>query len=161
MKIAVIGSRNISLTMDEIQRYIPEYADELVSGGAKGIDTSVKLFAINKGIKLTEFLPKYDKYKRAAPLRRNIEIIDYSDEVIALWDGQSRGTEYVINECKKGTNLFRFLLLKIKFIYPKKETRFCGFLQFLFTFLSYLFTQTKRSCQKQLLLLVIWARRLC
>ena len=51
--------------MDEIQRYIPEYADELVSGGAKGIDTSVKLFAINKGIKLTEFLPKYDKYKRA------------------------------------------------------------------------------------------------
>ena len=101
MKIAVIGSRNISLSMDEIQRYIPEYADELVSGGAKGIDTSVKLFAINKGIKLTEFLPKYDKYKRAAPLRRNIEIIDYSDEVIALWDGQARGTEYVINECKK------------------------------------------------------------
>ena len=101
MKIAVIGSRNISLSMDEIQRYIPEYADELVSGGAKGIDTSVKLFAINKGIKLTEFLPKYDKYKRAAPLRRNIEIIDYSDEVIALWDGHSRGTEYVINQCEK------------------------------------------------------------
>ena len=101
MKVAVIGSRNISLTVNELQRYIPFDTEELVSGGAKGVDTSVKLFAVANNIKLTEILPEYSKYKKAAPLYRNIEIIEYADKVIALWDGHSRGTAFVIKECEK------------------------------------------------------------
>lgn len=54
-----------------------------------------------KGIKLTEFLPEYSKYGRGAPLRRNLEIIAYADEVVAFWDGKSRGTKFVIDNCKK------------------------------------------------------------
>lgn len=49
---------------------------------------------------LTEFLPEYSKYGRGAPLVRNDLIIDYADEVIAFWDGKSRGTKYVIEKCK-------------------------------------------------------------
>ena len=54
-----------------------------------------------KGIKLTEFLPEYSKYGRGAPLRRNLEIIAYADEVVAFWEGKSRGTKFVIDNCKK------------------------------------------------------------
>ena len=52
-------------------------------------------------IKLTEFLPEYEKYGRSAPLKRNITIIEHSDLVLAFWDGASRGTKFVIDNCKK------------------------------------------------------------
>lgn len=99
MKVAVVGSRN--LRVDELGKYLPEGVTEIVSGGAKGVDTSAREYALANGIKLTEFLPEYDKYGRGAPLRRNITIIEYADLVLAFWDGRSHGTKYVIDNCKK------------------------------------------------------------
>lgn len=98
MKVAVIGSRG--LTVKELGKYLPAEVTEIVSGGAKGVDTSAREYAVAKGIKLTEFLPEYGKYGRAAPLRRNITIIEYADLVLAFWDGKSRGTKFVIDHCK-------------------------------------------------------------
>lgn len=48
-----------------------------------------------------EFLPEYGKYGRAAPLKRNLQIIEYADLVLAFWDGESRGTAYVIRKCRE------------------------------------------------------------
>ena len=86
MKVAVIGSRGLSVT--DLGRYLPENATEIVSGGAKGVDTSAREYAKKNGIKLTEFLPEYT-------------IIEYSDIVLAFWDGKSRGTKFVIDNCRK------------------------------------------------------------
>lgn len=99
MKLAVIGSRGLKVR--DLERYLPEGTTEIVSGGAKGVDTSAKEYALSHGLKLTEFLPEYDRYGRSAPLKRNITIIEYADSVIAFWDGSSRGTKYVIDNCKK------------------------------------------------------------
>jgi len=99
MKVAVIGSRG--LTEDNLEKYLPEGVTEIISGGAKGIDASAKEYALSHCIKLTEILPEYSKFGRAAPLKRNITIIEYADLVLAFWDGQSRGTKYVIDNCKK------------------------------------------------------------
>lgn len=99
MKIAVVGSRGFSV--DNLEKYLPEEVSEIVSGGARGIDACAGEYARAKRIKLTEFLPEYKRYGRGAPIKRNIEIIDYADEVIAFWDGQSKGTKYVIEQCKK------------------------------------------------------------
>lgn len=99
MKVAVIGSRN--LYVDPLEKYLPEDVTEIVSGGAKGIDTCARKYAIEHHIKLTEFLPEYYKYGKGAPLKRNLQIIEYTDVVIAFWDGQSKGTKYVIDNCKK------------------------------------------------------------
>lgn len=99
MKVAVIGSRG--LFVNNLEKYLPECTTEIVSGGAKGVDTSAKEYALSHNIKLTEFLPEYNKYGRAAPLKRNITIIEYSDVVIAFWNGKSHGTKYVIENCKK------------------------------------------------------------
>ena len=99
MKVAVIGSRGI--TVSDLGKYLPAGTTEIVSGGAKGVDTSAREYALAHGVKLTEFLPEYDKYGRGAPLKRNITIIEHADVVLAFWDGKSRGTKFVIENCKQ------------------------------------------------------------
>lgn len=99
MKVAIIGSRNMNV--ENLQDYLPEGTDEIVSGGARGIDTCARNFAIKNGLKLTELRPEYNKYGRGAPLKRNETIVNYADMVLAFWDGESRGTKFVINYCEK------------------------------------------------------------
>lgn len=99
MKVAVVGSRN--LTINNLGDYLPEDTTEIVSGGARGIDRCARAYAKTHNIKLTEFLPQYEIYGRAAPLKRNLQIIRYADMVLAFWDGKSRGTRFVIENCKK------------------------------------------------------------
>ena len=98
MRVAVIGSRGLCVL--NLEKYLPKEVTEIVSGGAKGVDTSAREYAISHGIKLTEFLPEYKKYGRSAPLKRNITIIENADLVLAFWDGNSRGTKFVIDNCK-------------------------------------------------------------
>lgn len=98
MKIAVIGSRHI--TEFDLYEYIPGNVTEIVSGGARGVDTLARNFAIENGLLLKEFLPDYNAYGKRAPLIRNDLIIDYADAVLAIWDGESHGTGYVISRCE-------------------------------------------------------------
>ena len=98
MKVAVIGSR--SITAPDLGMYISD-EDEIVSGGAVGIDTCAAEYAKKKGLKLTEFLPEYERYGRAAPIVRNKQIVDYADKVFAFWDGKSKGTLSVIKYAEK------------------------------------------------------------
>ncbi len=108
MKVAVIGSRN--LMVQDLEQYLPKETTEIVSGGAKGIDTYAKQYALAKGLKFTEFLPEYKKYGKGAPLKRNLQIINYADEVLAFWDGRSRGTKFVIEHCKAHNKPVRLFL---------------------------------------------------
>ncbi|MBQ3527369.1 MAG: DUF2493 domain-containing protein [Clostridia bacterium] len=99
MKIAIVGSRNID-TLD-IGIYLPKETTEIVSGGAKGIDSLAKKYALEHYIPIREFLPDYKRYRRGAPIKRNLQIIEYADTVLAFWDGTSKGTEHVIESCLK------------------------------------------------------------
>lgn len=99
MKVAVIGSRNLKI--DDLGTYLPAETSEIVSGGAKGVDSDARKYAEENDLPLTEFLPEYQRYGRGAPLKRNLQIIEYADYVIAFWDGKSRGTKYVIDNCRK------------------------------------------------------------
>ena len=104
MKVAVIGSRG--LLIEDLGRYLPAGVTELVSGGARGVDSCARAYATTAGIQLTEFLPQYQRFGRAAPLRRNEEIVAYADCVIAFWDGTSKGTKQVIEICQKSNKPF-------------------------------------------------------
>ena len=99
MKVAVIGSRELEI--EDIEKYIPQNVTEIISGGARGIDRCAEKYAKENEIKYSVFLPDYKKYKRGAPLIRNREIIEAADEVIAIWDGRSKGTKYGIELCRK------------------------------------------------------------
>lgn len=98
MKVAVIGSRG--LTVDNLGDYLPPDVTEIISGGARGVDACAAAYAKAHGIKLTEFLPQYKTYGRNAPLKRNLQIIEAADLVLAFWDGTSRGTKFVIDRCR-------------------------------------------------------------
>lgn len=90
MKLAIIGSR--SLKDIDLQNYIDFQVDEIVSGGALGIDKQAEKYAQENNIPTKVFMPDYRRYRKGAPLIRNIQIIEYADKIIAFWDGKSKGT---------------------------------------------------------------------
>ena len=112
MKLAIVGSRDFN-DYDKVIYYVSEYfglgADglfgnyitEVVSGGANGADALGKRLAKEYSIKYTEFPADWNKHGKAAGPIRNEQIMQYTDKVIAFWDGQSKGTMSAINLARK------------------------------------------------------------
>lgn len=98
MRVALIGSR--TLTIEHPEAFLPPNTTEILSGGAKGIDTCAASYAKAHHIALREFLPDYASFGKSAPLRRNIQIVRDAELVIAFWDGSSKGTKFVIDYCR-------------------------------------------------------------
>ncbi len=98
MKLAIIGSR--SIRQASIENLIPaalrSTVTEIITGGARGVDTLAAEFARKNGYVLSEFPPDYIKFKNKAPLLRNAQIVEAADAVLAIHDGKSRGTLHTI-----------------------------------------------------------------
>ncbi|MBC8569238.1 DUF2493 domain-containing protein [Zongyangia hominis] len=108
MKVAIVGSRSLNtLGIEEILPYVPQGASEIISGGAKGVDTLGQKLAQELGLKFTCFAPDYERYGKRAPIVRNEQIVDYADYVLAFWDAKSPGTRSTILCCIKKHRLFR------------------------------------------------------
>jgi len=99
MKLAIIGSRTIeNLNLDE---YIKDKPDVIISGGAKGVDTIAWKWALENHIQIIVHRPDYNLYGKYAALKRNDIIINEADKIVAFWNGKSTGTKYVIDNAKK------------------------------------------------------------
>lgn len=99
MKLLIAGSR--SITDFDLSPYIPKDCDTIISGGASGVDTLAEIYADKHRLSKYIIRPRYDLYKRAAPLKRNDEMIDMADAVLIIWDGKSKGTEHSIRYAQK------------------------------------------------------------
>lgn len=95
----ISGSRNI--TEFDLSKYIKPDTDMILSGGARGIDILAEEFADKHKLPKVILKPRYDLYGKVAPLKRNEELVKMADEVLAVWDGVSRGTKYTIEYAKK------------------------------------------------------------
>lgn len=73
----------------------------VVSGGAAGVDSWAAEFAEERGITVVVIRPNWKKHGRGAGFHRNTEIVLAGDDVIAYWDGQSRGTLDSIKKAHK------------------------------------------------------------
>lgn len=73
----------------------------VVSGGARGVDSWADEFAAARGIAVEVIKPDWKKYGKSAGFRRNKEIVAAADDVVAFWDGQSRGTLHSIRLAHK------------------------------------------------------------
>ncbi len=94
MKLLIAGSRSIRAW--DISDYVPPETDLIISGGAKGVDTLAEKYADERGIAKRIIRPQYELYGKAAPLKRNEQMVELADHVLILWDGQSRGTQYTM-----------------------------------------------------------------
>jgi hypothetical protein len=74
---------------------------EIVSGGANGADKLGEQFALENSYPVTRFPADWNLHgKKAGPLR-NIQMAEYADELIAFWDGKSKGTKHMIDEATR------------------------------------------------------------
>lgn len=110
MKLAIIGGRDFGdydLLRRTISRHFWEFGNpfflvtEIVSGGAKGADSLGTRFAREQDLKLTEYLPDWEKYGKRAGFIRNEDIIKNSDFVLAFWDSVSKGTGNSLSIAKR------------------------------------------------------------
>jgi len=123
MKVIVAGSRNItnlSLLTKVMSKIINEYkiqVDEVVSGGAKGVDTLGEKWAEANGISIQSFPARWDDlsikdamirknkfgrlYNVLAGFQRNEKMAEYADVLIAFWNGYSNGTADMVQRAKK------------------------------------------------------------
>lgn len=107
INLAIVGSRTIALTHEQIEAVLDIYKIDfgygshpgnrrpnptIVSGGADGVDLVAWEWARKYFFGTQIELPDYDKYGKRAPLERNTTIVNKSTILIAFWDGKSRGT---------------------------------------------------------------------
>ena len=99
MRLLIAGSRQINDF--DFTEYISDDVDTILSGGAKGIDTLAEAFADKHRFSKIILRPQYKTYGKAAPLKRNEDLIKMADKILVIWDGNSKGTKYTINYAKK------------------------------------------------------------
>jgi hypothetical protein len=98
MKVIIAGSRSI----DDIQLVrdaVKESGwgvDEVVCGGAAGVDRLGAIWAGENKIKVTCFRAKWNLQGKSAGIIRNMKMGNYGDALIAVWDGDSHGTHHMI-----------------------------------------------------------------
>lgn len=104
MKVIIAGGRNIrniDVVYTALERCgIPEI-DEIVSGMANGVDRLGEQAAQALGIFIQRFPADWDQDGKAAGFIRNKKMADYADALVAVWDGESRGTEHMIETMQK------------------------------------------------------------
>jgi hypothetical protein len=103
MKTIIAGSR--SFTNPESIALAVETSGfavtEVVSGTARGVDQLGELWAKQHSIPVKRFPANWDKFGKSAGYRRNEEMAQYADALVAIWDGYSRGTSHMIDLAKQ------------------------------------------------------------
>ena len=113
MKIVIAGSRtitniNILLKVIELSGYKITKDDEIVSGGARGVDTLAEIYAKNKGVSIKIFKPDWDKYGKSAGVIRNYEMAKYCDVGIVIHNGSNGSMNMIKNLIKFNKKFFEY-----------------------------------------------------
>lgn len=102
MKVIIAGSRDID-TYDIVEKAVVESGfsiTEVVSGHANGVDKLGELYAKKHNIPFKTFPAEWEKFGLGAGYRRNSEMADYAEALIAITNG-SKGTANMIEIANK------------------------------------------------------------
>jgi cysteine synthase len=104
MKLIIAGSRDFDdmgfVAAWIIHKFRLDDIDEIVSGGARGVDACGEQFARMHGIPVKQFPAQWDLHGRAAGPIRNAQMAKYGDVLIAFSSG-GRGTANMISTMRK------------------------------------------------------------
>jgi len=87
---------------------------EIVSGTANGADKLGEQFARFMGYPIKQFPANWDEFGKSAGYRRNEEMAQYGDALIAFWDSKSKGTKHMIDLAKKHNLRVKVVKYEIK-----------------------------------------------
>ena len=118
MKLIIAGSRTLKLPIDFYHGLLSHFfsgkvctIEEVVSGGAEGVDCSAKKLCFNTYNdtmfdrhffnKYKEFPADWEAHGKAAGPIRNRQMAEYADALLLIWDGESRGSASMKKEMLK------------------------------------------------------------
>jgi len=99
MKVIVAGTRTVrdpSIVVAAIGAS-PFHITEIVEGDAPGVDRIAGFLAAQWKVPCKVFRANWAVYGNNAGPRRNQQMAEYAEALIAIWDGVSRGTADMIS----------------------------------------------------------------
>jgi|TARA_R110000851_G_scaffold130132_1_gene263582 hypothetical protein len=106
-KVIVAGSR--TATSEATYQLLTERLDNLlsqkkethliviVSGTANGADKLGERYAGDRNCRVERFPADWDRHGKSAGYKRNVQMAENADALVALWDGKSRGTKHMLD----------------------------------------------------------------
>lgn len=107
IKLIVAGGRdftNQQVANQWLDFLLQNYNKEdvvIISGEARGADTTGREWAVSKGIDVWKFIPDWGGLGKAAGHIRNRDMGNVATHLIAFWDKSSRGTKGMIDYATK------------------------------------------------------------
>lgn len=107
IKLIIAGSRDLEwVGVDFLAACISKYdlswdVEEIVSGGARGIDTLADTLAFKTGIPFKLFEADWDKHGKSAGHIRNKAMAEHGDALLLIWDGESNGSSNMKRNMEK------------------------------------------------------------
>lgn len=104
MRIIVAGSRE-GFTISSVERAMEAALKQwkwlpcdvtVVSGTARGVDTLGEQWAYERNLPVERYPADWAQWGKSAGYRRNAQMAENADALVALWDGESRGTGHMI-----------------------------------------------------------------
>lgn len=109
MRTIIAGSRE-KVTLEDVVWAVENCGwqiTEVISGTARGVDQMGEEIAKALGLPVKKYPANWDLYGKRAGFKRNAEMADNADALLAVWDGQSKGTLHMIRTAsQKGLKVF-------------------------------------------------------
>lgn len=101
MRVIIAGGREFDdydlLCSEMVDLNLDMTTLSIVSGTARGADSLGERWAYNNNIPVNKFPALWRVHGKSAGYRRNAEMADNADMLVAFWDGKSKGTRHMID----------------------------------------------------------------
>jgi hypothetical protein len=81
----------------------------ILSGKSIGADCLGEIYALENNLEILSYPADWGKFGKKAGVKRNAEMINDADALIAFWNGNSQGTKYMIDIATKKGKMIRVI----------------------------------------------------
>jgi YspA, cpYpsA-related SLOG family len=99
MKLIIVGSHTFTDYQFLCQTLAPERPriTQVITGGARAADQLGYRWAWKHAVRHQCFRADWERFGKSAGVRRNYQMAQAGDMLLAFWDGRSAGTQHMIS----------------------------------------------------------------